>query len=337
LSIRKLKLIASAQHRSKRLDDVLAEWLPDALGRRVSKAKARKLIMAGAVYLNGKVVRIASKNLFPGAVIETRIDLARLFDDSTSRDTRFEITPAQVLYEDADLIIVAKPPGLPAQQTVDTARDSLFAAVRRFLSARDGIDEPYVGVHHRLDRDTSGIVLFTKSRRVNAAVAELFAKHLVVKTYQALTVPAAGKLETEWTIANRLGKLPSNAKRSRYGAVASGGEPAETSFRVLAKYPEGLWIEASPKTGRTHQIRVHLSECGLPILGDDLYGAASEKAVSAAPRLMLHAAELAFPHPVTRQPVGVQSPPPRDFQECLRRIQGISLPVQPSSVRISRR
>jgi 23S rRNA-/tRNA-specific pseudouridylate synthase len=167
-------------------------------------------------------------------------------------------------------------------------------------------------------------VLFTKSRRVNATVAELFAKHRVVKIYQALTVPAAGRLERQWTIANRLGKIPSKAKRSRYGSVGSGGDLGETSFRVLAEYPQGLWIEASPKTGRTHQIRVHLSECGLPILGDDLYGAEAEKPAVLAPRLMLHAAELAFSHPITRQPVRIQSPAPRDFRECLTRIQGIS-------------
>lgn len=337
MSIKRLKLITSAAQRSKRLDDILAEWLPEALGRRVSKAKTRKLIMAGAVYLNGKAVRSASKHLFPGAVIEARIDLARLFEDATSRDRRFEITPAQILYEDEDLIIVDKPPGLPTQQTVDAARDSLFAVVRRFLSKRDGIDEPYVGVHHRLDRDTSGIVLFTKSRRVNAAVAELFSKHLVVKIYQALTAPAAGKLEREWTIRNRLGKIGSNAKRSRYGAVASVGDPAETSFRVLGEYPSGLWIEATPKTGRTHQIRAHLSERGLPVLGDDLYGGAAAKDAVPAPRLMLHAAELAFPHPVTRQPVRIQSPAARDFQECLRQIQGICGSGPLSSVRISRR
>jgi RluA family pseudouridine synthase len=316
MSIKKIRLIARAEHRSKRLDEALTEWLPDALGRSVSKAKVRKLIMAGAVWLNGKPTRSAAKPLFPGAAIEARIDLARFFEDSTSRDKAFEVTAAHILYEDEDLIVVDKPPGLPAQQTVDASRDSLFAAVRRFLSKRDGIETPYVGVHHRLDYDTSGLVLFTKSHRVNAAVAELFSEHKVLKTYQALTVPASGKLETQWTMTNYLGKVGTRTKRTRYGSVPSGGDRAETSFRVLAEYLRGIWVEAVPKTGRTHQIRVHLSEYGLPILGDDLYGTGNEED-KLAPRLMLHAVELEFPHPLTRRTIRIQSPLPVDFRQCL--------------------
>ena len=232
--------------------------------------------MAGAVHLRGRRARIPSQGLLPGSEIAVYVDVTRLFGDSTSRDRPFEVTPDRILFEDEDLIVIDKPSGLPSQPTVDEARDNLFAAVGRFLARRDGIAKPYVGVHQRLDRDTSGVVLFTKSRRVNASAGEIFSKHLGTKIYQALTVPRANglrsKLKREWTIKNYLGKVHSRSKRARYGAVRSEGEFAETSFRVIAEYPRGLWIEASPKTGRTHQIRVHLSEYGLPILGDDLYG-----------------------------------------------------------------
>src|SRR4029434_9183165 len=136
---------------------------------------------------------------------------------------------------------------------------------------RTGVEKPYLGVHHRLDRDTSGIVLCTKSSRVNAAVAKSFSGHQVMKTYHAITIPCRN-LKAEWTIKNHLGKASTKSKRSRYAAVRSDGDFAETFFRVIADHPRGVWVEAIPKTGRTHQIRVHLSECGLPILGDDLYG-----------------------------------------------------------------
>jgi 23S rRNA pseudouridine1911/1915/1917 synthase len=255
--------------------------------------------------------------LVPGATVEAHIDLDKLFDDSTARDREFELTANRILFEDEDLIVIDKPSGLPTHQTIDTLRDNLVAAVSRFLSKRDGVVDPYIGVHQRLDRDTSGVVLLTMSRRVNAAVAEIFLNHQEVKVYQALTV--RGAHEQEWTIKNYLGKISSQSKRARYGAVKSGGDLAETSFRVMAEYPRGMWIEAIPRTGRTHQIRVHLSEYGLPILGDDLYGGGKSERL--AGRVMLHAAQLTFPHPITGGEISVQSPLPVDFQECLKRIE----------------
>jgi 23S rRNA pseudouridine1911/1915/1917 synthase len=309
--------MTTGAHATKRVDQVLAEWLPEKLGRPVSKAKIRKLIMAGAVYLNGRPLRIASKTLSPDARIEAYIDLEKLLGDSTSRDKKFELTADCILFEDEDLIVVDKPPGLPAHPTVDQSRDSLFAAVRRFMLKRDRDAEPYLGVHQRLDRDTSGVVLFTKSQRVNAKVSELFASHEIVKTYQAVTIPTNRKLPRQWTINNYLGKIASKSKRAKYGAVKADGELAETSFRVIAEYGRGTWIEAIPKTGRTHQIRVHLSEYGLPILGDDLYGTMHSEL---APRLMLHAVQLKFLHPITGREMSIESPPPADFRECLHRI-----------------
>jgi 23S rRNA pseudouridine1911/1915/1917 synthase len=304
-----LRLTTTSVHAGHRLDEVLAEWLTAELRRSVSKAKVRKLLMAGVVYVNGRPVRVPPQLLAPGTKIEARIDVAKLFGDSPSRDKTFELTAGRILFEDEDLIVVDKPSGLPAHPTLDPARDNLFAALGRFLSKREGARDPYIGVHQRLDRDTSGIVLFTKSKRVNAAIGELFSKHGLMKMYQALTVP--GSVKREWTIKNYLGKVGSRSKQARYGAVSSGGGFAETAFRVIGSYERGIHLEARPKTGRTHQIRVHLSEYGLPILGDDLYGGAH------ADRLMLHAHRLIFPHPITRDEVSIESPPPEDFQQCL--------------------
>ena len=201
--MRKLRLVANDFDDAQRLDQVLAGWLPAALGRSLSKAKGRKLIMAGAVHINGRPVRNAASGVIPGSVIEAFVDDSKLFEDSASRDKPFELTPDRILFEDEDLIVIDKPPGLPSQPTVDEARDNLLGALRRFLSRRDGLEEPYIGVHHRLDRDTSGIVLFTKSRRVNAAVAEIFSRHQAVKIYQALTASRSklkiiGPLRITW-------------------------------------------------------------------------------------------------------------------------------------------
>jgi RluA family pseudouridine synthase len=286
------------------------------LQRPVSKAKARKLVIAGAVSLNGRRVRIAARSLSSGTTIDACIDTAKLFADATSTDKAFALTPERILFEDEDLIVVDKPHGLPSQPTVDESRDNLLAAVTRFLSKRDGSRKPYVGVHHRLDRDTSGVVLFTKSKRANAAVAEIFSKHRVIKIYQAITRAPVNPVKNEWTIQNHLGRITSLSKRRKYGAVRMDGEFAETAFRILGKYRRGLWVEAIPKTGRTHQIRVHLSEYGLPILGDDLYGL-TEGGSRVAPRLMLHAAQLIFPHPINGSEVSAKSALPDDFDRCL--------------------
>src|SRR6476659_868362 len=119
MALKKLALKTLQQHQGKRLDQVLAEWLPSALGAPVSKAKVRKLIVAGAVYLNGKRVRIASKLLLPNARVEAFVDANRLFSDERSRDSSFKMSPAHVLVEDEYLIVVDKPAGLPTQPTLD--------------------------------------------------------------------------------------------------------------------------------------------------------------------------------------------------------------------------
>src|SRR5699024_2746371 len=116
----------------------------------------------------------------------------------------------------------------------------------------------------------------------------------VQKLYQALTMPGVSQSNNNWSVQNRIGRIPSGSKRPKYGAVLSDGEVAETAFRVIERYRDGLWIEALPTTGRTHQIRVHLAGCGLPILGDELYGAAA----GSAPRVMLHALQLTLTHPI---------------------------------------
>jgi RluA family pseudouridine synthase len=308
--MKKLSLKTTAEHAGKRLDQALAEWLPTALGRPVSKGLVRKLIMAGAVYLNGKRVRIASKELIPNARIEAYVDLAKLAQGGPSKDVAFKMTDAQILYEDDWLIAVNKPPGLPTQPTLDEARDNLYAAVKKFMAARG---EDYIGLHHRLDRDTSGVVLFTKRKEANAGVSGLFTEHRARKTYQALTKKKAAP--DHWTVKNYLAREP--GKKSRFRSVRSGGDFAETSFRVLERLDDALWVEAQPKTGRTHQIRVHLSEGDLAILGDETYGGAR----SGVPRLMLHAVILTFPHPITNTETQVQAPLPEDFIQCLNRLR----------------
>lgn len=323
MPLQRIRLQARASDSGLRLDQFLAARLPEALGQPLSRARVRKLIVAGAVYLNGRRVRIASKTLVANARVDACVDREKLLSGSPATDRPFEMTGADILYEDDHLIAVNKPAGLPTQPTLDEARDNLFAAIRRFLAARAGTAgihaRPYLGLHHRLDRDTSGVVLLTKSPDANPGVSELFSRHLVVKTYEAVSSwVGEGEIPARWAIENHLGRDRSKSgKQSRFTAVRSGGDFARTEFELLEEMSDGVWVRAFPRTGRTHQIRVHLSEFGLPILGDPVYGVPHPD----APRVLLHAVSLTFPHPIHKTEILVQSPLPEDFVGCLRALK----------------
>jgi 23S rRNA pseudouridine1911/1915/1917 synthase len=330
MPLKKITLKTTQLHQNQRLDQVLAEWLPQALSQPVSKGKVRKLIVAGAVYLNGSRVRIASKNLMPNARIEVYIDLEKLNSTGKEQDIHFVMTEDRILFEDEDLIAVNKPPGLPTQPTLDEARDNLYQSIKSFMAKRQkcAITDVYLGLHHRLDRDTSGVILFTKTQRVNRGISDIFTQHLAKKIYQAISVVDT-KLQKKsldqpfseaWEVKNYLGKVSTSGKRAQFGAIR-GGDFAHTEFKLLKKLGAVRWIEARPHTGRTHQIRVHLSELGLPILGDRLYGGPAQMGGLPISRVMLHAASLTFPHPIHQNSIAIESPLPEDFNQCLQALQ----------------
>ncbi|MFZ9596541.1 MAG: RluA family pseudouridine synthase [Bdellovibrionia bacterium] len=334
MPLKKLTVHISQDHAGLRLDQALFLTLPPRIDRPLSKAQIRKLIMAGAVYLNGKRIRIASKELRAHARVDVYLDWEKLTFSLQKQGSSFVMTESHVLFEDDDLIVVDKPPGLPTQPTLDEARENLFAAVQKFLKKREPTSKqpPYLGLHHRLDRDTSGVVLFTKTQRANPGVAELFSTHQIQKTYQALcSFPKTGSrdqaqellrtLPPHWEVKNYLGKVSQGSKKAKFGAVRSGGSWAHTEFKLLERLglpgKEAFWVQAQPKTGRTHQIRVHLSEGGTPILGDEAYGGRQVLSSVEVPRLLLHAADLTFAHPIYHNRLSIQSPLPEDFIQCL--------------------
>ncbi|MGE3973760.1 MAG: RluA family pseudouridine synthase [Bdellovibrionales bacterium] len=307
MSSQHIKFQVTKDHVGKRLDHYLAEVLPAKMGVDLSRSKIRQLIIAGGVYLNKQRVRIASKELRIGAIVETRVDLKKLQSTSPARNKIFELTEEGILYEDSEIIVVNKPSGLPTQPTLDEARDHLFASVKRFLAKRDG-HESYVGLHHRLDYETSGIVLFTKKQSANKWVSDLFRDREIQKTYHALTVLGGDK--TEWEVENHLARAKKGTGKVQHMIeVTSGGDYAHTLFQILTSTAKYHLVEAQPQTGRTHQIRVHLQQSGLPIVGDVLYGGPKSE------RVMLHAFQLEFHHPTLKQNLAIECPPPEDFQK----------------------
>jgi len=333
----------------RRLDEFLREALPPLVAPLlgvaagpsasgtppVSNSKIRRLIVSGAVTVNGRRETRPSASLAPRSAVAVGFDPELFAREKRPDDVACEIAPGDVLFEDALVIAVNKPAGIPTEATVVGSRDHLHAAVGRYLARTAGVDPeapgtaiPYVGLHHRLDRETSGVILFTKDPSANAAVHALFLGRGAKKTYHAIaSLPAVNparkaiplrKTGDSLTVENLLARVSPKSQRARWGAVSEGGAEAKTAFTVLAAWPSAALLECEPFTGRTHQIRVHLAGLGMPILGDPLYGGAETGPGGLRiPRVMLHAASLAFPHPGDGREITVTAPRPPDFEACL--------------------
>jgi RluA family pseudouridine synthase len=299
--------VADARHAGQRLDDVVQAALTATLGSPPSRAAVRRLIMAGALRLHGRSSRAPGRRVAAGSVIEVAVrpELVRRDHGPSSLDA------SRILYEDEALIAVDKPPGLPTVATADPARPHLVALVERLLRARPGGEDGAarrLGVHQRLDRDTSGVVLFVKDPAANAGLAAQFAGRAVEKTYLALTARPPRAAPAAW-------RAREDVDPERRGARAE--RVAVTDFAIVERLERAVLVEARPRTGRKHQIRIHLARAGLPILGDATYGGDTHL----APRLMLHAARLGLRHPLSGAPLSVTSPLPADFRAVLARLR----------------
>lgn len=291
-----------------RLDHAIAQSR-EATQHSFSRGFIRKLIVAGAVYVNGRRVRIASKSLRGGEVIDLYWDKERT-PEKLSAD-RF--LPLRVLYDDEAVICFDKPAGLPTQPTLDEARMNLFALAQRQVNEQRG-KPSYLGMHHRLDRDTSGVILFTLDKKYNAFIADQFKDHTCTKLYVALV---HGKLpKPTGRLESFLGPVSKRGKQSKFGSVRSGGKKAITEYSVLDQNSQFSLVEVKIATGRTHQIRVHFSELGYPIVGDILYGSPA-KYYDEFKRHLLHAHALTITHPVTKNLIRIESPVPQELRKWI--------------------
>ena len=315
------------------LNDFLREKLPPLIGCEISNSKIRRLIVSGSVSVDGRQVRLPSFLLRKNCKIFVNIDSEKLFFEKQPDDIDFELGAKDVLFEDENIIIVNKPAHFPTEAGMVKSRDNLHSAVVRFLFARQKIERPnaknppYVGIMHRLDRDTSGVILFTKSRSVNAACHGLFENHTAKKVYNAVVCVKPSEIKNypqgkEFAVEFPMGRISPKGQAAKWGRVSekNGGQASRTEFKVLKALSSSslsnvslsgfdpavstqklLLIECRPLTGRTHQIRVHLSSLGIPILGDTRYGGQNFE------RVMLHAKSLSFPHPVTGEKLCVEA------------------------------
>lgn len=311
------------------LMDFLQRSLPKELNRivgtsDVSRSKLRRLIVAGAVNINNRQIRKPEVSVPKGTVVTVKLDTEKFSFEKQPDDIKFDLTPDRILFEDEAIIVVDKPANFPTEATMVQTRDYLQAAVQRFLLARDGLlpngEAPYVGLHHRLDRETSGVILFTKQRSANPGAHKMFLEHLAKKEYVALVIRPQKLPSRNFSVDNYMDRISPKSARGKWGAVHIGGEHALTKFKTIEERARGLLIQAMPETGRTHQIRVHLSGLQMPLYGDELYGGPTKIGNWTVPRIMLHAVSLTFPHPIDGKEICVSAPIPQDFQDCLSRI-----------------
>ena len=299
------------------LTDLLRAEIPAALHRDVSHSKIRRLIMAGAVAVNAAPCRNPSFIVRVGATVTVRVDEAKLLYEKPANDIAFDLTARDVLFEDDAIIVVNKPAFFPTEAGMVKSRDNLHAAVVRYLFAKQKIahpamkNPPYAGIMHRLDHETSGVILFTKTRAVNAACHALFESRTVQKIYRAIVCPVPE--QTAFSVEMFMGRISPKSQAAKWGRVAEkdGGVYSKTDVAVvktgiLAGNPVAA-VDCTLHTGRTHQIRVHLAASRAPIVGDTLYGGIPHA------RILLHAHTLTFPHPVSGEMLTVTAPLPDGF------------------------
>ena len=295
-----------AQREGERADVLLSRCVEG-----LSRSAAARLLEEGAVTVNGVPVKKNYKTQ-PGDVLT-----ASLPDPQPVEAVPQDI-PLDIVYEDADIVVVNKPVGLvvhPAPGHPDgTLVNALLYHCGSSLSGINGSLRP--GIVHRIDRDTSGLIIAAKNDTAHLALAEQLQDHSLFREYEAVCV---GNLkEDRGTVDAPIGRHP--VDRKRMAVDGQNGRPAVTHWAVLGRYPGYTHIQCRLETGRTHQIRVHLSSLGHPLLGDTVYGGRPWPGLAGQ---CLHARRLSFIHPRTGQRLTLECPLPDWFQAVLTKLEGM--------------
>ena len=313
---------------TERLDRFLADQLS------ISRTQAARLIADKAVRVNGTPAR-ASRTLARGDQVE--VDVA---DDKPARPIRPAQIPVTVVFEDDHLLVIDKPAGLVVHPAPGHWDDTLVNALAARGTSLSGGAEGRPGIVHRLDRDTSGLMVVAKTELAHRRLGAAMAARRVSRRYAALAWGHLGA--SPLTIEAPLARHPQDRKRM---AVRPEGRAARTDAYLVARFPVCELLRLELHTGRTHQIRVHLAHIGHPVLGDSVYGFEASRGMSGkgrqmaqhlaslAPRQALHAAWLSFRHPETNDPVEFRSEWPADLATLLESAWGSDPVAQPLSLR----
>lgn len=299
----KLEITVPFLYSQKRIDAFLAE----AMAGRYSRQEIKAALLRGEIFLNGKPAR-PSAGLSQGDVIGGSISAVR------AATLTPEHIPLSVIYEDEDMLVVDKPAGMVVHPGAGNKKGTLVHALLGRgigLSSLGGNERP--GIVHRLDKDTSGLLVIAKNNAAHRRLQAQFETRTLTKTYTALVRGAVAYDE------GHIDKSIAPDKRMRLKMAVSTHESAkaaDTRYRVLRRFSHSTLLEVRILTGRTHQIRVHMAYLGNPVVGDKLYGSALPQE-----RLALHASKLEFVHPTSGKTMSFESPLPQDMRDLISRAE----------------
>lgn len=294
------------EHGGERLDKAITSALPE-----LSRTQVQRLIKGAYVTVGGSVAK-ASYRLEPGDHVVVRVP------PPEPSQVRPEAIPLDILYEDADVLVINKPAGMVVHPAHGHASGTLVNAILAHCPELEGVGgEQRPGIVHRLDKDTSGLIIVAKNDRAQRDLQRQFKARLVSKRYLALVegrpVPDQGLIEAP------IGR--DRAHRQRM-AVVRGGRDAVTRYRVVETFTDYTLVEAEPVTGRTHQVRLHLAFLGHPVVGDRVYGRRKQRLEIG--RQFLHAARLTLTLPGTGERVTFTAPLPPELEVVLAELRGTS-------------
>jgi 23S rRNA pseudouridine1911/1915/1917 synthase len=315
----------TCEEAGKRLDVYLSENLA------LTRTKVKNMLEGGRVRVDGKVAK-------PSHITKRKMVIMGEIPEEEPLTVMPQLIPVDILYEDEYFLAINKPEDMVVHPSFGHREGTLVNAILGYLEAKvqqpASILEPRTlnleplslnleplspslrpGIVHRLDKNTTGVIIVAKDTKTQEMLSGLFKERSILKTYRAIVEGVMRK--DEEVVKGNIGRHPTD--RKRMAVLKQGGRDAVTTVKVLIRLKGFTYIEAYPRTGRTHQIRVHLSHIGHPIVGDEVYG--SKKAKNLAARPLLHAYRIAFTHPVLGVPMTIEAPVPADLEEFLKNIQ----------------
>lgn len=290
-----------------RLDKFLTEIYPEQ-----TRSFLQKLVKSGEIKVNGKSVTKA------GFVVERGDQVYASIPAPQAVEIEAENIPLDILYEDADVLIVNKPKGMVVHPSAGHYSGTLVNAIMYHcadsLSGINGEIRP--GIVHRIDMDTTGALIICKNDAAHVDIAEQIKEHTVTRRYRGIVCGIVK--EDEGTIEGAIGRHPT--QRKKMAINEKNGKPAITHYKVLQRFVKYTYMEFCLETGRTHQIRVHMASIGHPLLGDELYGNPKNLAMKGLQGQTLHAMVIGFVHPSTHEYMEFEAPLPEYFQKLLQKL-----------------